>query len=661
MSDHHALDGFDPLATSTDGGDEFVSVVEEASKRIVHNILKSYTGYFDVFSELIQNALDAVQARARKGEDGYKPRVWISIDIPSGLVQVVDNGIGMSESEFRYCLRPNVSFKKQADLRGHKGVGATFLAYGFSFLKLQSRKDGLELAAILRQGRQWAEDNSGTVPRPKFEAAKFDAPNLAGEASGTSVSIFVGKAPGERPKNLSWIGAQSAEQWAEILRIKSPLGGIYLSAGKTPSIEVVIEVISAEGTKTHKELSSPDYYYPHEIPGLKIQTVSDVAKAISKVEGDPATKFARVGAEYKRLDALWEIWDRDAILSEESPFVSALTEESRTLIEKHNVIVYAVFLRSAKIWGEFNDEVLKLRKGQRLVHGGLQLASDFMPQGDLSIIPLTSTIGYQANTHVVVHFTDGNPDMGRKIFQPELTELGEQLAVRAVNVFKRFLTHLKPDTGAQVITPEKELYDWKKAQEAYRDANPLAFSSDHGSVALISKPRQEQDVIALFHEFVGMGLIAGYKFLGTSQSDRYDSLFLLDYDSSENFAFGQKNRLGVSKDLSQVGLSEPKVLEYKYSFDGLITDLDREEKFAKQIDLVICWSVGASYKERFYFEPLLVGDEGSSRNFYGSTHQVFQTGSHGQPQFELIVLEDLVSWLQDPVSEEARQKRKYRD
>ena len=71
----------------------------------------------------------------------------------------------MSEEELKYCLRPSVSFKRQADLRGHKGVGATFLAYGFSFIKLQSRREGSALAVILRQGRQWAEDTSGTIDR----------------------------------------------------------------------------------------------------------------------------------------------------------------------------------------------------------------------------------------------------------------------------------------------------------------------------------------------------------------------------------------------------------------------------------------------------------------------------------------------------------------
>jgi hypothetical protein len=191
-----SLDGFDPLAADSEGA-SMTAVLEEASKRIVHNILKSYTGYFDLFSELIQNALDAVETRQRLERGGYQPKIWIAIDIPSRMLRVVDNGIGMNENEFKYCLRPSVSFKRQADLRGHKGVGATFIAYGFSFVKLQSRQAGLNLAAILRQGRQWAEDSSGTVPRPKFEAVEFSVPELAKETSGTCAEVIVGQANGE--------------------------------------------------------------------------------------------------------------------------------------------------------------------------------------------------------------------------------------------------------------------------------------------------------------------------------------------------------------------------------------------------------------------------------------------------------------------------------
>lgn len=657
-----SLDGFDPLAAD-DGsaGASIAAVLEEASKRIVHNILKSYTGYFDLFSELLQNSLDAVQTRKQREGNNYQPKVWVAIDIPSGIVRIVDNGIGMNEREFKYCLRPSVSFKKQADLRGHKGVGATFVAYGFSFLKLQSKQQGCVLAAILRQGRQWAEDTSGTVPRPRFEATEFNVPELSSESSGTCAEIIVGQASGERPKNLAWLGAQNAQQWYTVLRVKTPLGGVYL---RTPPFKpkVFITVRSSEKVDTRFETDRAEYYYPHEIPDLKVQAVRDVAKALDGITGDSSTKFMKLPPDYKRLDCIYDLWDKDELLDENSYFSTALDESDRLLIERHSVIVYACFLRSAKIWGELHDEVFALRKGQRIIQGGLQLASDFMVQGDLSIIPLTSTIGYQANSHVVVHFTDGDPDMGRKVFQPELKHLSEILAVRAVTTFKRFLQHLKPDTGAQTITPDRELHDWKKQQESHRDRFPLAFSYGKARIALVSTPQQEQDVIALFHELIGAKILRGFRVFGTSQNDRYDSLFFMEYLSDEEVLFqAASQKLGINRGYSLPYSTEPKVLEYKYSFDSLVDDLDKEEKFAKQIDLVVCWSVGTRYKSKFYLQPLLVGDEGSSRQIFGATHQAFATGAQGSPAFEVIVLEDLLNWLQDPAGEEARQKHAYRD
>ena len=655
------LDGFDPLAAdSAERTITLTRVVEESNRRIILNILKSYTGYFDIFAELLQNALDALQTRQRFQESGYKPTLWMTIDISSGLVRVVDNGIGMNEEEFRYCLRPNVSFKRQADLRGHKGVGATFLAYGYSFIKLQSKKNGVGIGAILRQGRQWAEDTSGTVPRPTFQAVDFAVPELASEANGTAVEILVGGAQGERPRNLGWIGAQTADQWLDILRIKSPLGGVYLTTSPfQPAVHLAVK--SAEGSNTDTTTTRAEYYYPHEIEGLKVQSLNVIRKALAAIQGDAATQFTKLGSEHKRLDCLYEIWSKDQILQDDSYFATAIDEEQKLLIERHNVTVYAAFLRSAKLWGEFNDNVLKLRKGQKIMHGGVQIASDFMVQGDLGIIPLTSTIGYQANSHVIVHFTDGNPDMGRKTFQPELKDLADTLAVRCVNTMKRFLQHMRPDTGAQTLAPDRELHDWKRTQEQYRDTSALSFAFNGNRLALISVPQQEQDVVALFHELIGMGVLKGFNIFATSQSERYDSLFFMEYRADDNVLFhGDSNRLGINRSHALPYTTEPKVLEYKFDFDSLVRDFDKEEKFAKHIDLVVCWSIGTNYREKYYLQSLLIGDEGSSRNIHGATHQAFPVSSN-QPEFELLVLDDLLRWIRDPADEEARQKRVYRD
>ena len=65
-------------------------------KREIRNILKSYTGYYDLFGELLQNALDAVDKRAEEASADYTPTIWVSIAIPNETVCVTDNGCAMN-------------------------------------------------------------------------------------------------------------------------------------------------------------------------------------------------------------------------------------------------------------------------------------------------------------------------------------------------------------------------------------------------------------------------------------------------------------------------------------------------------------------------------------------------------------------------------------
>lgn len=100
------LKGFDPLQSQSDtDASAGNGVFQDATKRVVHNILRSYTGFFDLFSEAIQNALDAVELAARTRGQSYLPRIWIVIDIPGSSFRIVDNGVGMSLEEFQVLLQ----------------------------------------------------------------------------------------------------------------------------------------------------------------------------------------------------------------------------------------------------------------------------------------------------------------------------------------------------------------------------------------------------------------------------------------------------------------------------------------------------------------------------------------------------------------------------
>ena len=232
-------ENWDPLA-----GNLTSELISATIKRQIKNILKSYTGWYDPFSELIQNALDALDARAAR-DDEFTPKLWIRIDLKQNMLSVTDNGIGFSEDQFKSFLAPNVSFKKQEN-RGNKGVGASYLAYGFNFLQVGTRTPDYEFIGTLQNGRVWVEDESGTEPRPKVIRENEALHSVFHEIDrGTTFTLkLVGGFI--RPQRLDWLSAYTANQWSAILRIKTPLGGIYFGA-EAPKIQCTLKVIDKNG------------------------------------------------------------------------------------------------------------------------------------------------------------------------------------------------------------------------------------------------------------------------------------------------------------------------------------------------------------------------------------------------------------------------------
>src|SRR2546425_7956 len=86
------------------------TLINEMKRQEIRNILRSYTGFYDLFSELIQNSLDAVDMRTSIEGPEYQPKLWIHIDIKNQSVTVADNGIGLSQDQLRLFLQPNMSF-----------------------------------------------------------------------------------------------------------------------------------------------------------------------------------------------------------------------------------------------------------------------------------------------------------------------------------------------------------------------------------------------------------------------------------------------------------------------------------------------------------------------------------------------------------------------
>lgn len=647
---------WDPLDTALTS-----ELVSATMKRQIKNILKSYTGWYDPLSEIIQNSLDAVDNRKRI-EVNYEPEVWIRIDLKENIISVTDNGVGFSEDQFKSFLAPNVSFKQEHD-RGNKGVGATYLAYGFNFIVVGTKTPEFSFVGTMKGGREWVEDGSGTKVRPKIQQSQpihqiFSEIDQGSTCSLKLIGAYI------RPKDLKWVGASTADQWGIVLCAKTPLGGIYLSRECLLS-QCQLEVVDANGIITTKQIVKCEYLYPHRVIST-CKKLKDVREAQQKLinKGKDAS---RLSDKYNKLNGLYNFWSSEDIVSDTSEFKSELDRDERDLAREYKLSLYGFFCYSTDIWDRYNDDIAGLRKGARILKGGLQLATNCMPQGELLIIPLTKNVWYQNVTHIVVHFEKADPDLGRKGFQPELQQLAQHLGAAVVKRFQVWRKLLKKETGAPPdIVTEKNIHDWIRDQEEHEKNNPLTISRQDVFLptkepAITSKPLNEQDVIALFNQLLAGGVIRGVRIMATSQHRQYDGIFRLCLkEPFENYTFDkQSNPLGIERSMTnQAYLSEPRILEYKYSFDALIEEIGKEEKNERQIKLIIAWEMGKNWPNRYEITPLLHLDNVHHRYFHGCTH-IIRDSVTGDTVFPAIILSELIEYINDPDSVQAYQEATY--
>jgi hypothetical protein len=291
-----------------------------------------------------------------------------------------------------------------------------------------------------------------------------------------------------------------------------------------------------------------------------------------------------------------------------------------------------------------------------------------MPQGELLMIPLTKNIGYQNVTHVVVHFDSAEPDLGRKGFQPELGNLAQKIGTAVVRRFLNWRGHLKKDTGAPIdIQGQKDIHDWIREQEEREKTRPLVIKRQDVFLpmkepAITSEPWSEQDVVALFNQLLAGGVIRGIKVLSTSQHQQYDGIFrYLLKAPLENHRFNlESNPLGLEESQLKEYLSAPEVLEYKYSMEALLEEIEKGEKMERHIHLVVAWEMGASWSKRYTITSLLDLDNLQHRFFHGGTHLI-KDESTGDRVFAAIILSELVAYVNDPAAVQQYHKKTYAD
>lgn len=647
---------FDPLSVTSNH--DTAIAAQKAVRRQVENILSSYVGWYDPFSEMTQNALDAIDKRATiEAEAGtlsqFTPTIRIIVDLVENQLTVSDNGVGMTEDEFRKFLAPNFSFKESSESRGHKGVGASYLAYGFNYLRVHTKSPGYEACGRIIGARTWMTSPIGTeAPLVEPDESPDTDAQFSGFDRGTTVTVRFSAAT--QPKKLGWLGAKDAQTWLTILRLKTSIGQV-LAAGDSAASEVRVELACiSESGATAAVIESPSYLWlrDHGAKSAPIREVEAGKKAALEKHGDAN----RIAGKFKDLSFIHDAWEPSELpdlLGKE------LAAEHADVIQIHQPRIVVEYGYSAKLWTQFNDN-LGTRANAQVLRAGIQLAANRMPQGEVIQVPLAKYIGRQNQVHILVHFSDYTPDLGRKGFSKPLVDFATD-AGRAIldGPISRLRTSMRKNTGtAPDLQRQLKIEEWKKEMVQHEADAPLDLASDYfflptKKISITSEPTREQDVIALFHELLSGGVIRGLEILATNERLTYDGLYRIAFNHPDPAVYSYdeaSNPLGLADDvlLDLAGkVSDPRVLEYKYSLDGLIGDLDSQEKNINDVNLCVAWTLGGDYEERYSVTSLLVPENLPQRQSHGVTHVLLDQMS-GAHLCDLIILKDLVHRLRDP-------------
>lgn len=647
------FDSFDPLKAKQIADTE---VAANALKREIENILSSYVGWYDPFCELIQNALDSIEEKQKEDDEGYIPSISIVVNVKENSLTVSDNGTGLDRRKFEQFLAPCFSFKS-GNTRGHKGVGATYLAYGFNSIFIATKTDSFTTSGKMEGAKSWLSD-----PTPSGNPEIVYQPNGISDEKfkefNSGVSITLKFDSSTHPKQLSWLNANSAAVWKKLLLVKTGLGAFI----KNEDVAVSIKVIDKNGNETNEEFQGVEYFWPYQITKKPIK-YTDIVSKVDELYKKKGPNF-KISSSIKNIECIHDTFDKDEIIK-----LIELTDYQRKLVEQYDPEIHFSYMYTAKVWKRYNES-LDLRKGQSVLLPGIQICANKMPQGEVIQVPLKRNIGRQNQISVVAHFHNCTPDMGRKGFQKEVVDLSKIIAQKLIeDVVSKYKSYMRIPTGvAPDLKRESIVNNWKEEIAKHEITNPISLRNENffnpvNAISITSEPTREQDVISLFNQLIAGGVVRGIKIMSTNERFVYDGMYRVSFDEpDENHIYDkEKNPLGVLPEYIEEHsgfLSEPKILEYKFSLDGLIENLEDGSKNSNDISLVIVWETGEDYLGNYSITSLLNEENLSDRQYHGVTH-VMTNETTGQKEMDLIVLKELISYLNDPDIELENQEAKY--
>ena len=616
--------------------------------RQIRSVVSSYNSPWDPLSELIQNAVDAINQRSSDGDAGFQGKILITIDADQNIITIEDNGIGIQPSNRNKMLLPGGSLKTQGNTYGHKGLGFTYCAHIAETIEVDtSHEDGID-HWIFTGGFDWlANENNLTTLQ---------------SITGDTIREFVDRGTAIRIKFITGQYEQRIANtavldrlftWANdpkllefVLRTRTAIGQVgWLFGESSLDIEIKVRFISA-----NTEINVPCQFFDFlNYPPLNQQVFPKATDYATKVYLNPRNMN-------KIHHGIYHVFDQD------------LTNPSQPLRVGRNLggVNFKVYLYAC---GKKNLQEALKQYDQRL--GGefrelafttdVHLAIQGMPSG----VPIDSWNNYGHHEQRFFALIDAEMrfgtvlDAGRKTITRHYVDL---LVDKTVEMAKS-VGYFSNQTSFYEMS-----YQLHHSSSLPPQRGPMHYINNWqqlralGSTSLLldKLPNDEIAIYVLFGELVGRGLLPGYKILYVSGGAVYDAAFrfavnLADDNAVNPTVSGGKTIFGVGDALVQqqgrkayqwqhsaTGQNHL-VVEFKIEAHDLLLDIQkrRSEKDIRHIDILVCMT--QNEEEITKLGGALTPIPHGARQFSGVTH----TLAYGPHTIHVICLQDIVDKLKN--------------
>lgn len=644
-------------------------LIETQIRDRASEVVRAYRHSWDVYSELIQNSVDAINRRYRilndpdfylygeirerfpdfESDMSYTGRIEIKVDVRDREIEIRDNGVGIVREDIEEFLLPEGTDKSMGQEYGFKGYGLTYVAFiskkfylaSQPFVPASSQAHEFSLRGLF----DWLTSDNGEVPFPS-EPIPDTVPieDDFDDEWSTIVKVklfddystrFPAVSSAEQAIELT-DSERRLEGFKYILRTRTAIGNtrVLFSTAPIVPITVTLSVIFPDGSTVEDTTVPYQYCHPRE----HREIAADAYEFADYVERLHRAGFTR------NFRGLYHTV-KDETVGERRP------------IECDYALGVISSRRLSNIEAELGLD--EFETGDVGISYGVYLAIDGMPTG-LRIDDWDTKGAFLKRYFVVVDASldvSDQLDPGRKGISRYYAQKISDRAIELLNsstvgssdplarYAARYLDHGRgrEDGGLPTQDFQERLIQVRDEGTQQEEANPELLNKLRAVSSLTFFPTDEQEVIALFYELLTEEFIKGYRtlYLGGSRA-AYDAAFEYEIDCVED-NIHPEDALGIGQVLVENVKGRGRTtyvhsdhyagrtylpqlcVDFKRNIGGFLDEViqrsSSSSKHPQMIDLLITWDseIPASISSTAYTIDLLPDNR---RVFHSTTHRL---------------------------------------